>query len=75
MFKILRKSWENHEVQFPKSSVFTGQKSVFRYCFKTFKDGIQIRVYNSDNGNVNHFSQFISIKFEKNLRKSQVQFR
>ena len=62
--------------QFPKSSVFIGQKSVFRrYCIQNVKDGIQIQVYNIINESVNHSSQFISVKVMKNLRKSQAQFR
>ena len=41
------KSYENHEAQFPKLSVFIGQKSIFRhYCIQNVKDGIQIQVYN-----------------------------
>ena len=39
-----------------------------------FKDGIQIQIYNINNDSVNHFSQLISVKVKKNLRKSQVQF-
>ena len=43
MVKILRKSQENHEAQFPNFSVFIGQKSIFRpYCIQNVKDGIQI---------------------------------
>ena len=53
-----------------------GQKSIFRqYCIQNVKDGIQIQVYNINNESVNHFSQFISVKVKKNLRKSQAQFR
>ena len=40
-----------------------------------FKDGSPIQVYNIINESVNHFSQFISVKVKKNLRKSQAQFR
>ena len=40
-----------------------------------FQDGIQIPIYNINNESVNHFSQFISVKVKKNLRKSQAQFR
>ena len=70
MIKILRKSLEYHEAQFPKFSVFIGQKSIFRhYCIQNIKDGIQIQVYNINNVSVNHFSQFISVKVKKNLRK------
>ena len=75
MVKILRKSWENHEAQFPKLSVFIGQKLIIRhYCIQNVTDRIQIQVYNIDNETVNHFSQFISVKVKKNLRKSQAQF-
>ena len=70
------KSWENHEAQCPKLSVFIGQKSIFRYyCIENFKDGPEIQVYNIDNECLTHFSQFISVKVKKNLRKSQAQFR
>ena len=62
--------------QAPKSSVFIGQKSIFRlYCIQNFKDGIQIQAYNSNNECLIHFSQFIAEKVKKNLRKSQAQFR
>ena len=38
MVKILRKSYENHETQFPKFSAFIGQKSIFcHYCIQDFK--------------------------------------
>jgi len=46
-----------------------------RYCVQSVKDGIQIQAYNINDGSVNHFSQFISVKVKKNLRKSQAQFR
>ena len=39
------------------------------------KDRIQIQVYNINNENVNYFSQFISVKVKKNVRKSLAQFR
>ena len=62
MVKILRKSYENHEAQFPKFIVFLGQKSIFRrYCIQNAKDGIQIQVYNTNNEGVSHFSQFPSV--------------
>ena len=32
-----------------------------------------MQVYNINNENVNYFSQFISVKFKKNLRKSRAQ--
>ena len=73
MVKILRKSYENHKVQFPNCCVFIGQKSIFRrYCIQNAEDRIQIEVYNINNESVNHF---ISAKVKKNLRKSQAQFR
>ena len=76
MVKILRKSQESHEAQFPKFSVFIGQKSIFhRYCIQNAKDGIQTHVYNINNESVNHFSQFISVRVKKNLRKYHAQFR
>ena len=45
------------------------------YCIQNVKDGIQIKVYNIDKESVTHFSQFISVKAKKKLRKSQAQFR
>ena len=75
MVKILRRSYENGEAEFPKFCVFIGQSSIFRRCcIQNFKDGIQIQVDNINNESVNHFSQFISVKVKKNLRKSQVNF-
>ena len=63
-------------IQFPRFSVFIGQKSIFRrYCIQNVKDGIQIQVHNINNESVNHFSQFISVKVKKNLRKSLAEFR
>ena len=65
----------NHEAQFPKFSVFIGQKFIFRcYCIQNVKDGIQIQAYNINNECVRHFSLFILVKGKKNLRKSQAQF-
>ena len=43
------------------------------YCIQNVKDGIQIQVYNFNNEIVNHFSQFISVKVKKNLRKFKAQ--
>ena len=41
MVKILRKSKENHEAQFPKFSAFIGQKSIFRrHCIQIVEDGM-----------------------------------
>ena len=38
MVKILRKSYENQEVQFPKCSGFIGKKLTFRhYCIQMLK--------------------------------------
>ena len=39
------------------------------------KDRIQIQVYNIISESVNHSSQFISVKVEKNVRKSLAQFQ
>ena len=76
MVKILRKPYENHEAQMPKFSVFIGHTTILcRYCIQHVKGRIQIQVYNINNESVNHFSQFISVKVKKNLRKSQAQFR
>ena len=64
------------EAEFPKLSVFVGQKSIFRYyCIQNVKDGIQIGVYKINNESVAHFNQFISVKVKKYLRKSQPRFR
>ena len=68
MVKHLRKSYE---------SVFICQTSIFcRYCIQSVKDGsrIQIRVYTTNKESETHFSQFISGKVRKNLRKSHAQF-
>ena len=47
-----------------------------RHCFiQNVKDGIQIQVCNINNESVKNFSQFISEKVKKNLRKSQAQFQ
>ena len=76
MVKILRKSQENHEAQFPKFSVFIGQKSIFpHYCIQNVIDGIQTQVCNINNETVNTFGQFILVKVNKKLRKSLAHFR
>ena len=50
--------------------MFIRQKSIFRrYCIRNVKDGIQIQVYNINNESVNHFSQFISVRVQKNFKK------
>ena len=55
--------------------MFIGKKAVFRrYCIQNVKDGIQIQVNNTNNECLAHFSQFISEKVKKKLRKSQAQF-
>jgi len=76
MVKILRNLKEITRVNF-QNLVFSLAKN--RYfvviAFKMFKDGIQIQVYNITNKSVSHFSQFISVKVKKNLRKFQAQFR
>ena len=42
---MLRKIKENNVAQFPKVSVFIGQKTIFRrYYIKNVEDGIQIQV-------------------------------
>ena len=53
----------------PKGSIFR------HYCIENVQDRIQIRVYDTNNECVNHFSQFISVKVKKKLRKSQAQFQ
>ena len=52
-------------------------KTIMRLNFynQNVKDGIQIQVYYINDECVTHFSQFISEKVKKNLRKSQAQFR
>ena len=68
------KSKENHEAQFPKLSIFTGQTLICRrYCIQNIKDGIQ--VYSINNENVSHFRLSISVTVKENLRNSQAQFR
>ena len=72
---MLRKFLENHKAQFSKLIVFVGQKSILRhYYIQNVKDGIQIRVYTICKESVAHFSQFISVKVKKILRKYQAQF-
>ena len=67
---------ENYEAQFSKLNNFIGQKLIFRhYCIQIVKVGIKIRICNINNEFVTHFSQFNLEKVEKNLRKSQAQFR
>ena len=39
MVKILGTSYENYEAQFPKLSVFIGQKSILRRYYKQRKCG------------------------------------
>ena len=74
-FKIMVNILENHEAQFPTFSVFIGRKSIFhRYCIQNVNDGIQTQLYNIDHESVNYFSQLISVKVMKDLRKSQAQF-
>ena len=45
------------------------------HCIQNVKDRLQIQVCNVSNECLTHFSQFISEKVKKNLRKSQAQFR
>ena len=76
MAKIIRKSYENYEAQFPKLRIFIGQKSIFQhYYIQDIKDGIQIRVYTINKESVVHFASLFHLKVKKNLRKSQAQFR
>jgi len=59
-----------------KLSVFVVQTSILRhYYIQNVKDGIQIRVYKINMGSASLFSQSISVKVEKILRKSQAQFQ
>ena len=76
MVKILGKSYEHYEAQFPTFSAFIGQKSIFHHhCIQNAEDGIRIQVYNINNECSIHSSQSSSVKVKKNLRKSQAQFR
>ena len=70
------KSEEGQEARFPKLGVFVGQKVIFRhYCIQNFKDGIQIRICKINNEIVIHFTQCVSVKVKRILRKPQAQFR
>ena len=70
--KVLRKSQGSISTIYS----FIGQKLIFRcYCIENIKDRIQIQVCNINKESANHFSQFTSVKVEKNLRKSQARFR
>ena len=52
------------------------KKLIFRhYYIQNVKDGIQIRLSNINKESVSNFSQFISVKVNKNVRKSQAQFQ
>ena len=69
------KSYENHKAQFAKLNVFVGQKSIScHYYIQNVKDGIEFRVYTIDKESATQFSQFISVKVKKILRKSQAYF-
>ena len=73
--KMRLKLSKSYEAQFSILSIFMSHKSiVHHYCIQNAKDGIQIQVYSINNECITHFSQFISEKVKKNLRKSQVQF-
>ena len=49
---------------------------IFRYyCIQNVTDWLQIRVYKINNESVTHFSQLISVKVKKHVRKSEAQFR
>ena len=74
------KSCENPKkiaiLNFPKLSVFVGQKSILRhYYIQNVEDGVQIQTYKIRKESVARFSQFFSSIVEKFLRKSQTQFR
>ena len=45
------------------------------YSIQNVKDGIQIEICNINNESVTQFSQFISVKVKKKLRKSHAQLR
>ena len=80
MVKIFRKSSENlqkiRRLNF-QNLVSSLAKNLYFVviAFKMLKGGVQIQVYNINNEFVAHFSQFISVKVKKHLRKSQAQFR
>ena len=70
--KIFRQFYESRMAQLPKLSVVVGQKSMLPYYYiQNVKDGIQIRAYKIRKVSVAHFSQFISVKVRKILRKTQ----
>ena len=72
MAKILKKS----QGSISNITCFVGQKLILQiYYIQNVKDGIEIRVCTISKESLNHFSQFISVKVKKILRKSQAQFR
>ena len=73
MVNIIKKSEEHRKAQFPKLSIFAGQKSILlHYYIQNVKDRIQIRLLKRNKESVNHFSQFISVKVKKTLRASHI---
>ena len=61
--------------QFPKLTVFLGQKTIFRHDYiQNVKDGIQIQVNKINKDSATNCSLFISVKVEKILRISHPQF-
>ena len=66
MAKILIKSLEKQEAEFPKLNVFVGQNSIFRHCcFQNVRDGIPSRLYKINKGRVTDCSQSNSVKLRK----------
>ena len=71
MVKILRKS----RGSISKIECFYSPEIyISSLLHQNVKDGIQIQIYNIDNECLTQFSQFISEKVKKNLRKCQAQF-
>ena len=84
VYKKMRFKWSKSYKNLKKITRLNFQNLVFllvkiiefhHYCFQFVKDGSQVQVYNSNNKCLTHFSQFISEKIRKNLRKPQAQFR
>ena len=72
MAKILRKSQGSTS----KVKNFCWQElTVYHYCIQNVKDRFQLRVCKISKGIVGNFSQSISVKVKKILRKSQTQIR
>ena len=70
VYKTMRlkrpKSLHSHKAEFPKFSVFIGQRSMLRhYYIQNVKNESQIRVYKVNKEIATHSSQFTSVKVMK----------